>query len=305
MPFLRLHSLQIQYQEKSTTNSLRTYLRTLHPNVPLKRVSSFISRKPGASITVEAAFALPLFLFFMMQVMSAVSMIGMQSRFSAALHQTGNQLAFAGYVRDKTEDALPGGIALAVLSRGYAENQVLQSVGREYLNNSCVKDGAAGVSFYGTNIMQGSDIIEICLSYRVNPIFPITGFQGFQMTQSYYGRAWTGYDVESVFGDLAEEDPMVYITETGTVYHTNRNCTYLNPSVQSVEAKDLDEYRNQSGGKYYACERCGIRNPGGIVYITGQGSSYHCMFSCSGLKRTIYTIPLSQTNGRGKCSKCG
>ena len=37
-------------------------------------------------------------------------MIGMQSRFSAALHQTGNQLAFAGYVRDKTEDALPGGI---------------------------------------------------------------------------------------------------------------------------------------------------------------------------------------------------
>lgn len=303
MPFLRLH--QIKNQEKSTTNSLRTHLMSLHQNVPLKRVSAFISWKPGASVTVEAAFALPLFLLFMLQIMSAINMIGIQSRFGAALHQTGNRMAFAGYAYGKTETALPGEIALTVLSHGYAENQIIKSVGRDYLNDSCVKNGAAGVTFHGTSIMQENDIIEICLSYRIEPIFPITGFKGFLVNQCYYGRAWTGYDVENGISDFTQEDPMVYVTETGTVYHTNRNCTYLNPSVQPVDADSIGEYRNQSGGKYYACGLCGRKNPGGTVYITGQGNSYHCMLTCTGLKRTIYTIPLSQTGGRGKCSKCG
>ena len=95
MPFLRPH--QTKNQENSTTNSLRTHLKILHHGVPLKRVSSFISRKLGASVTVEAAFALPLFLFFMIQVMSAMDMIGIQSRFRASLHKTVNQMAYAGY----------------------------------------------------------------------------------------------------------------------------------------------------------------------------------------------------------------
>lgn len=302
MPFLRLH--QSKNQEKSTTNSLRTHLDILHHDVSIERVSSFISRKLGASVTVEAAFALPLFLFFMVQVMSAINMIGIQSRFSAALHQTGNQMAFAGYAYGKAGDALPGEIALTVLSESYAGSQVIKSVGRDYLNKSCIKNGAAGVSFQGTSIMRRNDMIEICLSYRLDPIFPITGFNGFAVEQCYYGRAWTGYDVENDISDFTEKDPMVYITETGTVYHTNRNCTYLNPSVQSIDAATIESARNQSGGKYYACELCGGKVVGETVYITDQGNSYHCMISCSGLKRTIYTIPLSQTGGRGQCSKC-
>lgn len=303
MPFLRLH--QPKNQENSTTNSLRTHLNSLHHDVPIKRVSSFVSWKLGASVTVEAAFALPLFLFFMIQVMSAINMIGIQSRFSAALHQTGNQIAFAGYAYGRAAgDVLPGEIALMVLSKSYAGSQILKSVGRDYLDKSCVRNGAAGVSFHGTSIMQKNDVIEICLSYRLEPIFPITGFQGLSVEQRYYGRAWTGYDVENGISDFTEKDPMVYITETGTVYHTNRNCTYLNPSVQAIDAAAIADSRNQSGGKYYACELCGRKNTGGTVYITDQGSSYHCMITCSGLKRTIYTIPLSQTGGRGQCSKC-
>lgn len=302
MPFLRLH--QLKNQEKSTTNSLRTHLNILHRDVPIKRVSSFISWKLGASVTVEAAFVLPLFLFFMIQVMSAMNMIGIQSRFNAALHQTGNQMAFAGYAYGKAGDALPGEMALTVLSESYAGSQVIKNIGRDYLDKSCVKNGASGVSFQGTSIMRGNDMIEICLFYKLEPIFPITGFKGFAAEQCYYGRAWTGYDVENSVSDFTQDDPMVYITETGTVYHTNRDCTYLNPSVRSIAAAAIEESRNQSGAKYYACEICGRKNTGGTVYITDQGTSYHRMITCSGLKRTIYTIPLSQTGGRGRCSKC-
>ena len=98
---------------------------------------------------------------------------------------------------------------------------------------------------------------------------------------------------------------MVFITASGTVYHLNRNCTYLNPSVEAVSAEEVTGLRNQSGGRYYACESCGKAGVQGQVYITQYGDSYHSRIHCSGLKRTIYTVPLSQTDGRGRCSKCG
>ncbi|MCM1155645.1 MAG: pilus assembly protein [Roseburia sp.] len=268
-------------------------------------MSSFASRKLKGSLTVEAAFALPLFLFFILQVMSVINMIGMQSRLSAALHQTGNQMAFAGYAYEKMlGNVWPEGIASTTFSTLYARDQILDHAGRGYLDKSCMENGAAGLSFTGTSIMEHNDMIEICLSYQIEPMFPIMGFASFAVEQNYYGRAWTGYDVENGISDLTENDPMVYVTETGTVYHTDRNCTYLNPSIEMIRAADIDGNRNQSGGKYYACELCGIKNAEGMVYITDQGNSYHCSMNCSGLKRTIYTIPLSQTNGRGHCSKC-
>lgn len=301
MPFLRLNKVN---KNNSTAYSLRAHLHVLKHIKPEKRASSFALRKLKASMTVEAAFALPLFLFFMIQVMSAMNMIGIQSRFSAALHQTGNKMAFAGYAYGKAGSVLPDGIAQTALTQLYARSETLNYVGKDFLNKSCVKNGAAGVSFSGTSIMEEGDRIEIYLSYQIEPVFPITGFKGFVINQCYYGRAWTGYDAEQGISDFTENDPMVYVTETGTVYHTNRNCTYLNPSVQEVDAASIGSSRNQAGGKYYRCEICGKKNVQGKVYITAQGSSYHSSVTCSGLKRTIYTIPLSQTGGRGHCSKC-
>lgn len=302
MPSLRLHKNTNQL----TANSLRAHLFILKAKRPVKRVSSFASLKLGASLTVEASLALPLFLFFIIQIMLAMNMIGVQSRLSAALHQTGNQMAFAGYVYEKTAGGvLPDEIASIALTQGYAKNQIISCAGENYLNRSCIKNGAAGISFQDTSIMQKNDIVEICLSYRVQSFFPLIGFDGFMMRQRYYGRAWTGYDVENKVSNFTEKDPMVYVTETGTVYHTNRDCTYLNPSVSAVRADTVDSSRNQSGGRYMPCEICGQKGSAGTVYITGQGDRYHTLITCSGLKRTIYTIPLSEVGGRRKCSKCG
>lgn len=301
MPFLRLHIKTNQ----TTANSLRAHLSVLHQHGPIKRASSFTSRKLKASLTVEAAIALPLFLFFFLQIMSAMNMIGLQSRLNAALHQTGNKMAFAGYIYEKTAGSvLPGEISSVVLTEAYAKNQILDYAGKKYLDGSCIKNGAAGISFTGTSIMGKYDTVEIYLSYQIQPIFPFMEFSDFGVSQCYYGRAWTGYDVENGISDFTEEDPMVYITETGTVYHTNRNCTYLNPSIESVAMTAIDSSRNQSGGRYYPCEICGRKGVSGTVYITNQGNSYHTRITCSGLKRTIYTVPLSEAGGRGQCSKC-
>ncbi|MBD5521508.1 MAG: pilus assembly protein [Lachnospiraceae bacterium] len=256
-------------------------------------------------MTIEAAIVLPLFIFFMIQIMSAINMIGVQSRLGAALHQSGNKMAFAAYVYEKAFDNIPiDGIGSVILTDLYARNQVLNYAGKEYLNKSCIKNGSGGISFSGTSIMGSHDTIEIYLSYYTQPLFTILGFDGFAMSQCYYGRAWTGYDVQSSVSNFNDDDPMVYVTETGTVYHTNRNCTYLNPSITSVGYDDVENSRNQAGGRYYPCEICAKGALSGVVYITNQGNSYHVSIGCSGLKRTIYTIPLSQAGGRGKCSKC-
>lgn len=302
MPFLRLHTAN---KRKSTANSLRTYLENLHKHGPLKRASSFTLCTFKASITVEAAFALPLFFFFIIHVMSAITMIETQSRLGAALHQTGNRMAFAGYVYEETlGEAIPDEIASMALTEGYARSQILSYAGKEYLEHSGIRNGAAGISFVGTSIMGQNDVIEICLSYEIEPLFEIMGFDRFGMKQRYYGKAWTGYNVEDGISDITSEDPMVYVTHTGTVYHTNRNCTYLNPSVQSIPAGEIADRRNLSGAKYYSCETCGSKEPQGQIFITEYGSSYHCSVTCSRLKRTIYTIPLSEAEGRGRCTKC-
>lgn len=257
-------------------------------------------------MTLEASFVLPFFLFAVLNILFAVNIISMQSRMNAALHQVGNRMAFAGYAYGKTAgNVLPDGLAGIVLSQGYARGQILESVGRSYLEQSCVKGGCGGVSLAGSSVMGEHDIIDLKVSYRVRPFVELMGFNGFGMSQRYYGRAWTGYDVTGQVSDTDAEDPMVFVTESGTVYHLDRNCTYLNPSVRAVAAESVEEIRNHSGGRYYACTSCGVAGTQGQVYVTEYGDSYHSRITCSRLKRTIYTVPLSQTGGKGRCSKCG
>ena len=315
MPFLRfMHNKS----KKSTAHSLRAYLDTdqgsqtiLSFCKSLKRVSLAIFRRRNflrikGSMTLEAAFALPLFLFAVINILFAINIIGTQSRINAALHQTGNKMAFAGYVYERTVgSALPDSLAGVAMTHIYARGNLLEYVGRNYLEQSCIVGGSSGISFAGSSVMDEGDIIDLQVSYKVKPFSGIMGFSGFSISQRYYGRAWTGYDVTQFVSDTKQEDPMVFITETGTVYHVDRNCTYLNPSVESIPAITVSERRNQSGGKYYPCELCGTGTGMGQVYITEQGSSYHRRINCSGLKRTIYTVPLSQVGGRGRCSKCG
>lgn len=309
MPFLR--SRHLKYTN-STAHSLQAYLEThqgsqidLFFTRLVKRVSFISSRRKG-SMTLEAAFALPFFLFAVLNILFAVNIIGTQSRINAALHQVGNKMAFAGYAYHAAAgDALSAGLADVVLTEGYARGQIVEYVGRSYLNGSCVRGGAEGISLAGSSVMGKGDVIDLRISYRVRPFAGLMGFDGFSISQRYYGKAWTGYDALGAVSDLSEEDPMVYITETGTVYHLDRNCTYLNPKVEAVAADGVAGRRNASGARYAPCGYCGAVTGDCQVYITNYGGSYHGKMNCPGLKRTIYTVPLSKVGARGRCSKCG
>ena len=121
----------------------------------------------------------------------------------------------------------------------------------------------------------------------------------------YYGHAWTGYDLTDGFENEEITEEMVYVTERGEKYHRDIDCRYLHVSARSVGFEEAKGLRNKDGSRYGACEYCGEGIAGGNVFITDYGNRYHSRVDCAGLKRKIYTIPISEVGGRGPCSGCG
>lgn len=117
------------------------------------------------------------------------------------------------------------------------------------------------------------------------------------VVQSAVCRAWIG------FTELETEETYVYITPEGSVYHLYGDCTHLNLSIQLVSFAAASSAKNEYGQKYRACELCGS-SPGAMVYITSEGDCYHSERSCSGLKRTVRQVPLSEVGKRGCCIRC-
>ncbi|MEG1846851.1 MAG: hypothetical protein RRX92_01295 [Lachnospiraceae bacterium] len=266
---------------------------------------SIPSPKQG-SITVEASLVLPLFLFAVVNLLSMLDILRLQSNMEATLHQIAKPMAVYAYAYDKmspVEQPLLEGIGSAVLSTTYLKEKVIQEAGKSYIASSPISGGVKGISCLHSKIMQ-KDMIDIVADYKVHSAMPIMGLGQMKMANRCRMRAWTGYDNTNAgeSGRLAES--MVYVTESGSVYHSNRNCTHLTLSIQSASYHHIEKYRNQEGEKYHACESCGKETPGAVVYITGQGNRYHTSLHCSGIKRTVRLIPLSQVGGKGPCSRC-
>ncbi len=257
----------------------------------------------GASMTVEAALVFSLFLIVVLNLLSTIEFVRLQSSMEAALHQTGKKMMIYGYAYDKSGLQLEEyPLASVLFSYTYVKGAVENYAGKEYLDNTVLKQGRNGIYYAKSKIME-RDRIDLIALYEVSGLFSYSGIKGIPMYNRFYGHVWNGYDVENQ-ENFAEDEIYVFITKSGTVYHRNRNCTYLNPSVEAVYFDDVAEKRNESGAKYYVCERC-KETEGTVVYITKQGNRYHYSLECSGLKRTVYSIKLSEAGGRAPCSKCG
>ena len=280
----------------------------------IERTSLFASLSRGvkAGMTVEASVALPLFLFFFFHLGCAIEMIRLQGNLQLALWQVGSKMAVYGYVMDSGEapESSEGwwkDLAGAVISATYVKGQIVDAAGADYLNASPLTDGTGSLQLWESDIFGPDDEMDIIVTYSVSPWARLVGFSAFRMANRYYGHIWNGYGL-SDSGDTEENVQTVYVTETGTVYHISTECTHLNLSVRSVLAFDIDNWRNQGGGRYYPCGKCagGALVPN-VFYITEEGDRYHYSADCSGLKRTTSSMTLEQALDAGSrpCSRCG
>lgn len=289
-------------------SSLRTYPtdHNLNKKTNGKRMSPFISFQK-ASITVEAAIAVPVFVFVVVNLLYSLDIIRLYSNMEMAIHQTGRQMAMYAYAYDQVVDgdcdvlSMVGTIAFDEL---YLKNKIVKELDSKYLDYSPMVNGKNGISCLKTSYME-EELIDLVVEYKVQSAITVMGFAPIPLMNRCRMRAWTGYDNTKEGNGGTGEDSYVYIAQTGTVYHTSRECTHLDLEIETTSVRRVADLRNESGGKYKACELCGNDNEEELLFVTKQGDRYHRSRACSGLKRTIYTILLSEVGGRRLCERCG
>lgn len=262
-------------------------------------------------MTVEASIVLPLFLFFFLNLGYAIEMIRLHGNLQLALWQIGNKMSLYGYALDSGElpennDGWWRELAGAVVSATYVKGQIMNSAGAEYLNGSPLTNGAEGIQLWESEIFGSDDEIDIIVTYSVSPWSGLIGFRPFRMANRYYAHIWNGYRLSGA-GEEGEVTQLVYVTETGTVYHMSMECTHLQLSVREISPIGIGGTDNQWGSGYHPCSKCANGRPPSKIYITNEGDRYHYDRGCSGLKRTVssMTIEQAQEAGYRTCSRCG
>lgn len=240
------------------------------------------------SITIEAALAVPIFFFAVISLLYLMEIMSIRTAVRLGLQDAGKQAASEAY-------------NLTAVIPSKLERDIVNSIGADRLERSIVEGGSSGIHCEKSYMSPLTGIGELTAEYDVKLPIPMFHVPPITYREKMRIKAWTGYE-KSSFG--SEDDDTVYVTETGIVYHRDYHCTHLELSIHMAQASELDILRNQGGGKYYPCEKCG-HGTCNAVYITDTGDRYHSSLSCSGLKRTIYAVKESEVVGKGACSKCG
>lgn len=236
-----------------------------------------------ASITVEASFCVPIFFLVLFSLLYEFNILFGINENYAKLYDAADRYAI--YSHDTNENNSDKS------EYSYEKIRMLTDNIASFLN--------------GKNIINWTDKggYKVCyMKYKKKVPFGMAGFgQNF-----YHQMVVSEYAGKSMLTDETAGDEDVYITETGKVYHTHSDCTYLKPSVKRVFADKIDGMRNLSGGKYKRCEHClkYSKTVGTYIYITDYGDRYHMSGHCSGIKRNIKKVKKSKVGGMSECNKC-
>lgn len=220
------------------------------------------------SLTIEASLGLTLFLLFMTSLCQLFLVMQLQLRIQRALEQINNEAAQYCYLSSQValwdsdsrllseiEDYL-----LAEVSEEALRMRFISVIGEEALAHSVLEGGSGSLSFDGSSILLDEHRIRLTVSYRIRLPVAALGINSFTVRQQSYRYGWLG-DADPM-KKVENDEQMVYVTKTGQVYHLTLSCTYLNLSVRSVSMSQVEDLRNDSGAKYYACERCRPKRKG-------------------------------------------
>lgn len=246
--------------------------------------------RPGASLTVEAAFVLPLFLFAILVMLGIFTSLQAQSCMSQALQYSARKTAVSYMDAENLKNGIPLTGASLIAIRYYQQNGGWTDV---------IAGGMAGISFRGSDL--SGEYVHLCASYKVKLPVSLWRIHSLPVTQCVSVRKWIGATDGSGMGE-GVDDGYVYVTEYGTAYHKDLTCRYLDLSIRAVSAAGVSKRRNLDGKKYYACSCCNGNES--TVYVTDYGTEYHSTLSCGHLIRTIHRVEEGSTGGLHACPKC-
>lgn len=233
------------------------------------------------SVTIEAAISITMFLLLTLYFISYMTMMGKVFERQIFLDSTVKKLSKAAFY-------------LEVVDKLTDQSQVLKEE-KENFGKILSDIESKGISL--TDAFYRNGMVDIRLTY---PLKTLYWNHEIMIQQRARMRDWRGTDIE-------ENQDIVYVTKTGTVYHCKRNCRYLNIQGKPVELDSVTLLRNRYGAKYTPCEICAKKNPlwDSKVYITTEGTRYHIDVNCSGITRYVISINKKDVGDRKPCSVCG
>lgn len=301
-------------------------------NYILKKIRGNKNKFKG-SLTIEAALIMPVFIFATLAFIYLLQVLILHNNLQDAITGIGLDSAKYGYVYEtlsdyidksehnnndlskKGEDGIIDSSLETFIAKSidsvYFKTNLYTRLNPDSLNKSVVQNGFSGIHTYLSSFMDEDDEVDIILNYNIRIPLVFFNVSDFQVVQRVKLKSWNGYRPSPRFtthyGDLEEQDEeIVFITQTGNVYHVTRNCSHISLSIRNVPYSQVKNLRNNSGGKYSSCNKCWSANATeGLVYITTSGDRYHGSKNCSGLKRTIIEVPISKVADRNKCKRCG
>lgn len=304
------------------TEHYKILLKTIKKNVTLqvrmpanfkdaleKRVLSF-SFCMNASMSVEAACALSLFLLFMVTLLAPMKVMNIHRQMQAALEAAGEDAARYAYVTY----CIDKGKELSNENQGWKQeymqgfavkSAVLAGISYD-LKQRCAEYPVEKINMMGSGILNENDDIDLVVHYNIRLPFSIFGIKSIPQVCKSRRRAWIGRTGGKGAAGESEDNKseVVYIGRNAARYHQNRFCHYLYNDLKMVTKSDINDLRNAGGGIYHACSVCGNLNDGAMVYIMPSGDKYHTDPECRSIIAYVQEVRLSEAEYLGGCSYC-
>ena len=288
--FKQLNNCKFHQNFKSSISSITC--DGLSPNDKCAVHSTSLCNNKGSAV-VEAVCIVPIMLFAFLAFYSMGQIFVMENQIYQAAVNTADSLAEYAYCAEISPEELPE----QILGLGLAYTEFHHYLGDNYRVNQYVKGKKYGIILSGSQIMNDEGYIEFNVTYRVSIPVPILNHLSTTYQIQIRRKAYTGYVCPEK--ELKESDIYVYVTEHGTVYHMTKSCRHLRLTIIPVSKYGLEHnYKHLS-----PCEYCG-RKSSEVYYVTAYGDRYHTSRQCSGLKRSIKRVRLSEVKGLGPCRDC-
>ena len=332
MPFfirtIKQNKTIIKNKNNNKCASLQVQKRKFY-NLSGKRVFLFTSHNLKGSLTIEAALAMSVFLYVSFAIIHFILMfnwqVSMQININNMAKNMAKKMFYLDVAQKYTNDSGNGDTIQKSINsklREYEKDDERDDdndkigqpdgivsdkniIGVAYLYGKLIKEIGVinsvekSVDLSKSKVEMNEEFVDIIAISRYKyPYFSEDNH--IQIVQRARMKSWTGRD-------LTQQLNLVYMTDGGTVYHSNIDCTYLNLNIERINYLEMTQRRTGNGSKYKGCSFCVNKklSDSQVVFITKEGKKYHADINCRGLTRRVIALDISQVDTKNACSKCG